>query len=152
MAQMIDPKLVPREVSGDPFTNGAMTLELNPGGDPVTISENEAAEQDVLKAMFASRTSDGYGTLIRRIVGSKSTAVVRSMIPYTVMQSIRRLVQIHAAQHRNFPKIFKGSRVITDLHIAHVRRVSQTRTSVELGFVTQNSEVTQSVAALKNVR
>ena len=141
MSDLYDVKLLTRLPDDEPFSQGRMTIRLNDLGDPITVTGAPALEQDILKAIFTGNQPDGYGTFIHGALGVKNTVAKRAGIMYSIMASLKRLLQVHAAQSSLLPTYFKGARVFAGIGSLRVSVPDSTSVSVSLEAYTNADEI-----------
>jgi len=120
MIPLYDVKLVPRENNIPPFEQGKMSILLDDLGNPVVTDGRDALEQDVLKALFTGARTDGYGTLFKKMIGTKNKRVFATLGMFTAMASLKSLQGIQQRYSNSNPKIYKDSRVISSVSIINV--------------------------------
>ncbi len=135
-----DIKLVPRDASDANFSPGRMTVDLGGDGNPVLIEDFDALDQDVMKAIFTGAQVDGYGTVIKQVVGDKNLGVVQAMLTYTVIGSLQKLISIHNDTHERFPTQFRLRRMLANLEFLKVDSLSVTSIRVRTSFRTQATD------------
>ena len=145
MTDLKDIKLTPRDPSLAYFTMGQMSISLDDLGDPVTIDNLEALEQDVLKAAFTGVQPDGYGTVISRVIGEKNLNVVKAMISFTIISSMQVLVRIHDAIRRANPLTFRGVRCLQWVDYVYVRAITTTSIAINVDYRTRENDSRTSV-------
>lgn len=145
MSDLLDIKLYPRGGYEDAFTESKMTIKLDAGGSPMTVSGPEALDQDVLKAMFTGIQADGYGTVIHTVLGEKNIGVIRAMITYTIISTLQKLVNLHMQLTRRFPTMFRGGRALTGVDFITVIQDESNlqRVKVNIDFQTDRDELRQ---------
>lgn len=136
MSTLKDIKLVPRDASDANFLPGKMTIDLGNSGNPALIEDFDALDQDVMKAIFTGVQPDGYGTVIKQVVGDKNLGVVRAMLTYTIIGSLQKLINIHEATHKRFPVQFRQRRMLSNLEFLRVKELSVTSVKVLVDFRT----------------
>ena len=132
-----DIKLVPRDASDANFSPGKMTVDFGDDGNPVLIENNDALDQDIMKAIFTGVQPDGYGTVIKAVVGDKNLGVVQAMLTYTVIGSLQKLISIHNDIHNRFPVQFRRQRMLGNLEFLKVKELTVTSVLVQAEFRTQ---------------
>lgn len=140
MSNLQDIKLVPRDVTDANFQPGKMTIDLGGDGNPVLIDDFDALDQDVMKAIFTGAQPDGYGTVIKQVVGDKNQGVVQAMLTYTVIGSLQKLISIHNDIHNRFPTQFRLRRMLANLEFLKVDNVTVTSIRVRTSFRTQATD------------
>ena len=145
MTDLKDIKLTPRDPSLAYFTMGQMSISIDDLGDPVTIDNLEALEQDVLKAAFTGVQPDGYGTVISRVIGEKNLNVVKAMISFTIISSMQVLVRIHDAIRRANPLTFRGVRCLQWVDYVYVRAITTTSIAINVDYRTRENDSRTSV-------
>lgn len=145
MSNLQDIKLVPTDPSVGDFMY-PMTIRLtDAGGDPELITDNQALEQDVLKAIFTSPQADGYGTVAHRVVGDKNLQVVRAMLTYSVISSLQVLKNIHDGLRGRFPTRFRGLRCLDQVDFMRVVDSSLVSARIQLDIRSRGMADTISV-------
>ena len=148
--QQYDVHLVPRESSDPTFENGRMSILLNDVGDPVTVTGQEALEQDVLKTIFTSSQADGYGTLIRKAIGTKNTLVFRTITMYTILAGLKKLQWILSRHSQRNQRTFYGARVLERVNIINVSAPDSVSAAISTGLQTQNESNITVVTAVRS--
>jgi len=146
MANLKDIKLVPRDLTSDSFTTGSMTIELDERGEPRLLDDSAALNQDILKAIFTGVQPDGYGTVIRNVVGEKNTGVVKAMLSFTIISSLQVLRKIHNELRKEFPTQFRGRRCLANVDFIHVEDVTVTSVLIKVDLRDrENTMIAQAV-------
>ena len=148
-SELYEIRLLPRNETGDLFSDGNSTIELDGQGNPQVITGIQALTQDVLKAVYTGPQADGYGTPARRIIGTKSIAVVKGLFTYTFIASFQRLVQIHNQLRALEPTRFPGSRALTSIDFIRIIETLSDKVRVQIEFRTGASELRNAEATVK---
>lgn len=141
MSDLADVKLVPRDLStGDSFVPGAMTVEFGTDGNPTLLTNQDALDQDVLKALFTGPQPDGYGTIARSVLGEKNVAVIQSTIVYTTIQSLQALIQAQRKIRKDFPTQYRGRRCLETVDFIRLSEITPTKLNIRLDLRTKEAE------------
>ena len=140
MNTLKDIKLVSRDTTDINFQPGKMTIDLGGDGNPVLIDDLDALDQDVLKAIFTGARTDGYGTVIKQVIGDKNLGVVQAMLTYTVIGSLQKLISIHNDIHERFPTQFRFRRMLANLEFLKVDNLTVTSVKVRTSFRTRATD------------
>lgn len=144
--------LVPRTHGDAHFEEGKMTIELDNVGDPKKVTGQAALEQDVLKAIFTGTQTDGYGTCVKRALGTKNQQAFRAIIVYTIMSSLKMLRDIQFRYMAANPLTFRGQRVLSGVDIINVGYPDNVSTLIAVDLHTENAAVVSVQTSLRQQR
>jgi len=145
MSNLKDIKIVSRDPTKGSFVRGGMTIQLDASGNPEQIEDNVALDQDVMKAIFTGVQPDGYGTVVRQVIGDKNIGVVRAMLTFTLISSLQTLIRIQGGLNWRFPTRFRLGRVLNSVDFIRARDVTVESVEVLMSFRTQ-AGTTQSLS------
>ncbi len=133
-------KLINRKTGDTSIISNMMDIEYDENGQFLRCSNDEGREQNLLKMIFTGKLINGYGTGIKKMLGTKNLTFMRTNLLINILGGLNKMKEAQLRFMNSNPTYNKKNIISTVLNI-FTNKTNNTSVNCSLKVIDLDTEI-----------